>query len=100
MKKHSSNRILIIGLIALVLVTVYLLVDRKRLIQKVPPGKEIAANHKEASTASNASTTQLTGCDISHWDGAIDWPALKGGGINFVFVKATQGTTYIDPDFE
>ena len=37
--------------------------------------------------------------DISHHNGAIDWPAVAAAGIALVFIKATQGSLYIDPRF-
>lgn len=41
----------------------------------------------------------IKGIDISHWQGTINWPAVAGGGYKFAFMKATQGTTYVDPTF-
>lgn len=38
--------------------------------------------------------------DVSHHNGAIDWPAVAGAGIAFAFIKATQGTGFVDPAFE
>lgn len=38
--------------------------------------------------------------DVSHHNGAIDWPAVAGAGIVLAFIKATQGETFIDPAFE
>lgn len=38
--------------------------------------------------------------DVSHHNGAIDWPAVAADGIALVFVKATQGTAFVDPAFE
>lgn len=38
--------------------------------------------------------------DVSHHNGAIDWPAVAAAGIAFVFVKATQGIGFVDPNFE
>ena len=37
--------------------------------------------------------------DVSHHNGAIDWPAVAGAGIALAFIKATQGTRFIDPKF-
>jgi lysozyme len=39
---------------------------------------------------------KLKGIDVSHWQGDIDWLSVKGDGIQFAFVKATQGTRFID----
>jgi lysozyme len=38
--------------------------------------------------------------DVSHHNGAIDWPVVAGAGIALAFLKATQGTRFIDPTFE
>jgi lysozyme len=43
--------------------------------------------------------SEVSGIDISHYDGAIDWPAVKAHGIDFAFAKATEGTTFQDPTF-
>ncbi|MBE9913362.1 glycoside hydrolase [Paenibacillus donghaensis] len=37
------------------------------------------------------------GIDVSHWQGAIDWPKVATSGISFAFIKATQNK--IDPQF-
>ena len=38
--------------------------------------------------------------DVSHHNGAIDWPAVSGAGIALAFIKATQGTRFVDPRFQ
>ena len=38
--------------------------------------------------------------DVSHHNGAIDWPAVAGAGIALAFIKATQGVGFVDPNFE
>ncbi|HEX5453610.1 MAG TPA: glycoside hydrolase family 25 protein [Stellaceae bacterium] len=37
--------------------------------------------------------------DVSHHNGAIDWPAVAAADITLVFVKATQGAGFVDPAF-
>ncbi|HTV90014.1 MAG TPA: GH25 family lysozyme [Stellaceae bacterium] len=37
--------------------------------------------------------------DVSHHNGAIDWPAVAAAGIALTFVKATQGEHFVDPAF-
>src|ERR1051326_7468761 len=37
--------------------------------------------------------------DVSHHNGAIDWPAVAGAGIALAFLKATQGEGFVDPAF-
>lgn len=40
--------------------------------------------------------TAPSGIDVSHWQGQIDWFAVAGAGVDFAFVKATEGTTTTD----
>ena len=44
----------------------------------------------------------IQGIDISHWQGTISsstWSSIKNAGYSFVFMKATQGNSYVDPEF-
>jgi lysozyme len=43
--------------------------------------------------------TQIKGIDVSWHNGAIDWAKVKADGVNFVFIKATQGTGYSKVDY-
>ena len=40
----------------------------------------------------------VKGIDISHWQGNIDWPAIPDE-YKFAFMKATEGTGFIDDKF-
>ncbi|MBD0318853.1 MAG: glycoside hydrolase family 25 protein [Gemmatimonadetes bacterium] len=42
---------------------------------------------------------EMDGIDVSHWQGTIDWPAVRASGVDFAFIKATEGETYADPQF-
>ena len=44
-------------------------------------------------------TEIVEGIDVSHFQGTIDWDAVEGAGIEFAYIKATQGTTWVDPRF-
>jgi GH25 family lysozyme M1 (1,4-beta-N-acetylmuramidase) len=39
------------------------------------------------------------GIDASHWQGTINWTRVAGASKKFVYLKATEGTTYADPTF-
>ncbi|MEK6916500.1 MAG: GH25 family lysozyme, partial [Nanoarchaeota archaeon] len=41
----------------------------------------------------------IEGIDISHWQGTINWPQVKQAGKQFVFIKATEGTNFLDDKF-
>ncbi len=51
------------------------------------------------SYAQSAEKPLPKGIDISHHNGAVDWPVLKKNGTAFVFIKATDGLDYLDPMF-
>ncbi|KAJ1961476.1 hypothetical protein GGI12_003230 [Dipsacomyces acuminosporus] len=39
------------------------------------------------------------GIDISHYQPTVNWNNIKSGGVEFVFIKATEATSYKDPKF-
>ncbi len=39
------------------------------------------------------------GIDVSRHQGAIDWPQVAASGLEFAFVKATEGGTHVDETF-
>lgn len=45
-------------------------------------------------TPQNVNT--LFGIDVSHFQGVIDWKKVKAAGVQYVFLKATEGETYVD----
>lgn len=42
----------------------------------------------------------LTGPDVSHHQGAIDWAKVRGAGHTFGWCKATEGTGFVDSRFQ
>ncbi len=44
--------------------------------------------------------TIYEGIDVSSYQGEIDFKKVKEDGIEIVYIKATEGTTYIDPYLE
>jgi len=42
----------------------------------------------------------VRGVDVSHYQGQIDWDTLASNGISFAFLKATEGSSYVDPCFQ
>jgi len=42
---------------------------------------------------------EVHGIDVSHYQSAIDWPVVAGEGIDFGFVKATEGQDLQDSIF-
>lgn len=45
------------------------------------------------------SSYPVHGIDVSRWQGDIDWPTARAAGVNFAFIKATEGGDVVDPKF-
>jgi GH25 family lysozyme M1 (1,4-beta-N-acetylmuramidase) len=41
----------------------------------------------------------IDGIDVSHWNSTIDWGRVAAGGVEFAYIKASQGTSYVDDKF-
>ena len=39
------------------------------------------------------------GVDVSAYQGRIDWPVVARDDIGFVYIKATEGADFVDPEF-
>lgn len=50
----------------------------------------------------NPSPTEypVRGVDVSSYQGQIDWPTLASQDLSFAFIKATEGSSYVDPCFD
>jgi lysozyme len=40
------------------------------------------------------------GIDLSRFQTSVDWPAARANGVNFAFIKATEGGDLLDPMFK
>lgn len=66
-------------------------------------GKTFAPDTRQLALGSQGVVTPNAaapaGVDVSHYQGTITWSSVKSAGIQFAFIKATEGTTYKDPNF-
>ncbi|MFR9674990.1 GH25 family lysozyme [Streptomyces sp. TR02-1] len=44
-------------------------------------------------------TDGVQGIDVSHWQGSINWNSVRNAGIDFAWIKATEGSSYEDSQF-
>lgn len=42
----------------------------------------------------------LRGVDVSHYQGEIDWQQIREQGVDFAFIKVTEGSSYVDERYE
>jgi lysozyme len=45
------------------------------------------------------SSNQLSGIDVSKWQGTVNWKSVQQAGITFAFTRATYGISEIDASF-
>ncbi|MBD0734742.1 GH25 family lysozyme [Streptomyces sp. CBMA29] len=64
-------------------------------------GSTITA-HEGRSSGGGAVTpnaAQTLGFDVSHYQGTVNWAGAYANGARFAYMKATEGTTFRDPNF-
>ncbi len=52
-----------------------------------------------STSEGTAEDDQAQGVDVSHYQGAVDWNAVRGAGMSFAFAKATEGLNTVDAMF-
>lgn len=70
---------------------------RRLLAAAVTSAGVVAALAVLPTTPAQAATTP--GIDVSNYQGSINWTSVRNAGIQFAFIKTTEGTTYHDPRF-
>lgn len=50
-------------------------------------------------TSKVGTSSYLSGIDVSHYQGTINWETVAASGVSFSMAKATEGTGYSDPTF-
>src|SRR5580765_6643007 len=62
------------------------------------PSDRAVGSVQEAATVCAAGAT-VTGIDVSHYQGTVDWAKVAASGRKFGIAKATEGTGYVDASF-
>jgi lysozyme len=56
-------------------------------------------SYKETEATELARNFAIHGVDVSKYQGNVDWMAVHEGGVQFAYIKATEGGDRIDPKF-
>lgn len=62
-------------------------------------GSQIKLHEGTEGPRFEAHVTQTPGMDVSSHQGAVNWSTAFANGARFTYVKATEGTTYQNPQF-
>lgn len=60
----------------------------------------LRAQPQAAPSAARPAGYPVYGIDVSSHQGAMNWQNIAAAGNSFVYVKATEGTTYVNPYFD
>jgi GH25 family lysozyme M1 (1,4-beta-N-acetylmuramidase) len=73
----------------------------RRQFLKTVPAAAVGAGAVGAATWVTAAGTDFAvqGIDVASYQGLPNWTNVKNSGKTFAFTKATEGTTYTNPDF-
>ncbi len=82
-KRINAKHVILIGVIIIILICMGLLLHFG-LVQFNNPSIDIYP---------------VRGIDVSEYQGSIDWALLSSQNIEFAFIKATEGSQYVDPCF-
>lgn len=73
--------------------------DSSSATSAAPPTTPLTTHPAPTASPQPRKPVRVRGIDASHHQGAIDWPRVADDGIAFAYLKATEGTTYVDPTF-
>jgi lysozyme len=59
----------------------------------------VAGPHKSQFTGPFPQDFPIHGIDVSKYQGNVDWQAVHAAGIQFAWLKATEGANHLDPKF-
>lgn len=63
-------------------------------------GHEKLWSETEIDQMVQADVKMPKGIDVSNWQSSIDWKQVKDAGYQFAFMKATEGTDFVDHTFD
>lgn len=80
----KKKLIFIIGTVLIIIITILLLWYNGVIIFNYPSEKRY----------------EVRGVDVSSYQGDINWKVLAKQGISFAFIKATEGSSFLDENFK
>jgi len=66
---------------------------------RVPEAPATIAGSAGPATPRKVPHPRVSGIDVSHYQGKIDWRRVRAADVEFAYIKATQGNSYKDPRF-
>ena len=81
---HTRSKAIVAATVAVVVVALVAVLVVRGVIW---PNRLLAAQY------------EVRGVDVSSYQGVVDWPVLAGQDVDFAYVKATEGSGFVDDRF-
>jgi len=65
--------------------------------QSAEPPQKLSNLEQDATVCGSGPTVK--GIDVSYYQGSIDWAKVKSDGVQFAFIRVSDGANYQDPNF-
>ncbi len=80
-------------------------VDESGLVSAIGEGNAIISviagdSAKKAECNVTVEKANISGIDVSKWQGNIDWSKVKNDGVAFAMLRSSYGSSSLDPKFE
>lgn len=98
-----KRNLLIIILVAVIIGVSCIILFQTNFILRIKDKLCHKINSKESTESFNGEIGEIYGIDVSHHQGKIEWGKVtqwKDKKISFVYIKATEGATYIDKAYK
>jgi GH25 family lysozyme M1 (1,4-beta-N-acetylmuramidase) len=69
------------------------------LVGCAEPAQPLEANLEQDATVCGVGPT-VKGIDVSYYQGSINWASVKAAGVEFAFIRVSDGTGFEDPNFD
>lgn len=99
MSKVKSSKLRLVGYLFCVMVIAYILLNRP-LIVSHSTQSSLLSDDASQDIEGKSVVGSLHGIDVSHDQGKVNWTSVSHSDIKFVYLKASDGMTYQDPDFK
>lgn len=73
--------------------------DRDWMGSTLPDNERDDGGDGDGSGEQRVKARAVEGVDVSSYQGEVDWAALRESGVRWAYIKATEGTSYQNPDF-
>jgi len=99
MSEGKRSKLRLVGYVFCAIVFTYILFKRPLIVSHNTQAPLLSDDASQGEKGKSVAGS-LHGIDVSHDQGKVNWTSVAHSDIKFVYLKATDGMTYQDPDFK